>query len=352
MKIALIELGGSHDECLYSQIKILKSTEEIHLTLICDNSLKENVKYFDLVDNKVFVELRKGYKRWIDLYKIWQTCKAERFDKIIFNTAQGKTTRQLLRFPFNKQTEFYGILHDTQKVISSRTQRIISKKINHYFLLNEYLEPNIRKVNKSKLSFSVFHPFFFPEYPKLAITKKDNEIWICIPGQVELKRRDYKALFNSIKENGINENVKIVLLGRHGHAHGNGAYIKEQISAISAEDKFMLWENFIPVDIFYSIIKNSDYILPLIHEDDISGDLYKNQISGSFNLAVGYRKPLLIEKMISDKLNHFNPIVYDKVSLMKTINQLTPNNTTNNYSNERWSFNYQKRAYFKSLGIT
>ena len=351
MKIALIELGASHDECLYSQIKIIKSDKNIHLTLICNASLEENAKYFDLIDKKTFVTLRKGLKEWVDLYKLWRQCKIEKFDKIIFNTAQGKTISKFLHFPFGKQTKFYGTLHDTRKIKSSHSQKSISKKVKHYFILNEYLEQNIDKKDTEKLSFSVYHPFLFPNYPDLVSTKKDNEIWICIPGQVELKRRDYKSLFKSIEKHGLNKNIKFILLGRHGHTHGDGKYIKEEINRLDVEDQFLLWENFIPVETFHSMLRYSDYVLPIIHEGDLSGDLYKNQISGANNLAVGYKKPMLIETSMADEMSDYNPIVYDKIDLVKIINNLDLNKSLDCYNNKKWTFGFQKETYLKSLGM-
>ena len=56
-KIALVEMGGSHDECLYAQIRYLKADGH-HVTLICNSSLKSNVEYFDGLDAVHYIELR------------------------------------------------------------------------------------------------------------------------------------------------------------------------------------------------------------------------------------------------------------------------------------------------------
>jgi len=353
MKIALIEIGGSHDECLYSQVKILKSVKNVHLTLICDESLRENVKYYDSVDENIFIQItKKGFRQWRDLYELWKLCKKEKFDKIIFNTAQGKIISKFLMFPFSKRVDFYGTLHNVSKLGSSGTQRRISKKVKHYFILNEYLENGLMKNNTKNNSFSVFHPVFFPNYPKLKIDKKENEIWICIPGQVELKRRDYGALFESIKAYGININIKFLLLGKYGHKHGDGDFIKKHIQKLSIENQFMTWEGFIPVSTFNSMIKMSDYILPLIHNKDSSGELYQNQISGAFNIAVGHKKEIIVETALSEILRDYSPVVYEKQSLMKTINNLTSIDVDDLFTDEKWSFDYQKKSFLKALNIT
>ncbi len=348
MRIAIIELGKSHDECLYSQIKIIKSIPNVELSLVCNKSLETNVSYFDLVDHKIFFSIRNGYKQWVDIINVWLFLKKEGFDKIIFNTAQGKSISRLVLFPFAKSTKFYGTLHDTKKISSSHSQKRITKKTDHYFILSDYLKSNM----KTSISNSVFYPVFFPQYPNAKVEKKENEIWICVPGQVELKRRDYQTLFESIEKYGVNKNVKFVLLGRYGHAHGDGDYIKQEISRLKLQDTFLIWKDFIPVPLFYSMIKNSDYVLPLIHEEDKSGSLYKNQISGAFNLAVGYQKPLLIEETISDKYMLNEALTYNKSHIMNMINQLPKQNNDNFYQDKKWTFEFQRESYLRSIGIT
>ena len=352
MKIALIELGGSHDECLYSHIKIIKSTADTDLTLICSESLKENVKLYDSVDNKWFVSLRSGLKQWIDIYRLWRRCKKEQFDKIVLNTAQGKTISRFLRFPFGAKTKFYGILHDTKKIGSSHSQKIISRKVKRYFILNEYLAQNIKNEHKHDLKFAVFYPIFFPTYPQIPVDKKDDELWVCIPGQVELKRRDYKSLFDSIATHGIKKNVKILLLGKYGHAHGDGEYVLGKINDLSVSDHFLVWKTFIPVDTFHVMVQHSDFILPLIHEESDSGNLYKTQISGAYNLAVAYRKPLLMEKHVIDTLADYECIAYQKDDIMKTINSLEKSTPAELYTHEKWSFDFQKANYLAFLDIS
>lgn len=350
IKVAIVELGGSHDECIYSQVKILKSVEDIHVTVICNSSLAESVQYFDSVDHIHFVRLRKNkLLRRLDIYRLWKYCRKEKFDKIVFNTAHGKTIKHLLILPMPKGTLCYGIIHDATKLHSSYTQKRISAKIHHYFLLNAYLLSTLPA--RTDKEFSIFHPIFFPQYPAVHVEKSD-EVWICIPGQVELKRRDYESLFQSIKLHGINKNVKFLLLGRCGHSHGDGAYIKQKIREMEIGDHFRLWDDFIPVPEFHAMVKKSDFILPLIHTGTASGKLYTTQISGSYNLAVGYQKPMLVEENLGNSLlQSYEPITYVAEELMLTINALTPVDRAV-YTDDMWSFTYQRDTYLKALGIT
>lgn len=345
MKIALIELGSSHDECLYSQIKILTSNSDIQLTLICNTLLKENVKHFELEGKTFFFTIKKGISKWLSLFKIWQFCYKNKFDKIIFNTATGKSVQILLLFPFHKQTKYYGTIHNIGKLNKSKSQKFITKRLSHFFILNEYLSRNL-KIDKS---FSSFYPIFFPDYKVESISKSKDEIWICVPGQVELKRRDYKTLFESIEAFGIQAHLKILLLGRYGHFYGDGPYILEQIERLNLKNNIMIWKDFIPVENFHNMVRMSDYILPLIHPGDESGLLYENQITGAFNLAIGYKKPLILETSVSDKFPE--SISYEKHKIIETLNSLKSTENKDFYQDKKWTFEYQKEIYLKGIGV-
>ena len=255
MKIALVEIGGSHDECLYSQIKFIKSTDNIYLSLICNEKLQKNASLFDMVDEKSFIPLRSGIALWIDIFRLRQKLIKEKYDKIIFNTAQGSNLKKLLWFGLDKNTELIGLLHDTQKLYCSHSQKMISKKIRKYFLLSDYLLQDIRQSIKKNLILETFYPIFFPNYREITVNKEKFDLWICIPGQVELKRRDYIGLFRSIKKNGINHRIKFILLGPCQHPYGDGEYIKQEITKHNVKDNFMLWNDFIYFEQFHSIIK-------------------------------------------------------------------------------------------------
>ena len=164
-----------------------------------------------------------------------------------------------------------------------------------------------------------------------------------------MKRRDYKTLFESIKEHGISKHIKFLLLGRYGHKQGDGIYIRNQISSLNIEDNFQIWENFIPVETFHSMVHHSDYILPLIHKGESSGVLYENQISGAFNLALGYKKPLIVETNMSDKFDE--AITYDRTEIMLKINTLRKYDKNSLYLDKKWSFDFQRENYLKSIGI-
>ena len=345
LNVALIELSTSHDECLYSQIKMLKSEKNISLTLICNEQHRNNVKYYDLVDKIVFIKIRKGIKLWLDLFRVRKMILQGNYDKVVFNTGQGNYLKKLLMMPFGN-AEMIGTLHNTQKLSGSIGQKIISKKIRKYFVLNDYLLDTIRKNEHPTLTFESYYPIFFPHFPECDVSKNEHEIWISIPGQVELKRRDYTTLFNSIEKNGITNPIRFILLGRCSHAQGDGAFVKEWILKNKLTDRFMLFDDFISPELFHAIIKKCDYVMPLIHPQHESYAMYKTQVSGAYNLAFAYKKPLLMDKSFSSYEDFKdNSIFYESEKIMETLNKLTPDYSPTCYTEEKWNFDFQKNKY-------
>jgi hypothetical protein len=350
-KIALVEMGGSHDECLYAQIRYLKADGH-EVTLICNSSLKSNVDYFDGLDQVHFIELRSGLKQWIDLRIIRKILKGGKFDRIVFNTAQGNVLKNFFLLPKLKNVQLFGVIHNLRKLGNSHSQKVITKYLEGYFVLNDYLITKVDVETRKSVNLNPLYTVFYPDYPSKEQKKAQNEVWVCIPGQVERSRRDYDSLFDSIQKAGVKEHIKLLFLGRCEHADGDGSYVKKRIAELGIENNVVLWDSFIETDEFYGMLKASDYILPLIHPQHDSYSLYEYQISGSFNLAFGFKKPLLMEESFSDYQDFRNTSIFYSVSnLMETVNSLGSTSQQTFYSDEKWDFDQLKQSYLKALKL-
>ena len=350
-KIALVEMGGSHDECLYAQIRYLKADGH-HVTLICNTSLKSNVDYFYGLDAVRFIELRSGLKQWVDLRIIRKILVKGEFDRIIFNTAQGNVLKNLFLLPKPKNVKRFGVIHNLRKLKGSHSQKVITRNLDGYFVLNDYLIDQVDAEVKKTVNLHPLYTVFYPDYPSRHFEKKAEEIWICIPGQVELSRRDYDTLFDSIEKNGIRDHIKLLFLGRCEHADGDGSYVKKRIAELGIEQNVVLWDSFIETDEFYGMLKASDYILPLIHPAHDSYSLYEFQISGSFNLAFGFKKPLLMEASFSEYSDFKNTsLFYTTDSLMEIVNGLVVDSGNTYYSDSKWDFEELKQSFLDALEL-
>jgi hypothetical protein len=344
MKIALVEFSESHEECIYSQLLFLKE-KNIELDLVVNAKLKPQVNlYSDLVKTIIYTsnkELNFFEKITFDLK--WSS-KLSKYDKVIFNTCNGsKRIRNisLLLKPF--KTECVGILHDTGKLRKSFTQNLINLKVRKIFVLSDH----IKKEDSTRNKLESFYPIYFPEYNKIDINKSTNT-FVCIPGKVEFKRRDYKLLIKIAKETKNTQNLKFIILGNINTK--DGISLQKEIFANNLEDKFVFFNTFIKNDEFYSYIEKSDYIMPLLYSDD--KDYLRSKITGSFNLAYGFKKTLIVHEFyekISDLKE--SSIFYNNSTIKETFekNIFIQNSKNNRYKNIKWDFEYQKEKYTRFI---
>jgi hypothetical protein len=338
-KVAIIELSHSHDECIYSQIQFLLSDGGYDVTVIC-NEIIYNRLEANLSDVEVkLMEIRRGINLPFDIIRLRSFLVKKKFDKVIFNTATGNIVKLLMLLPFPNSIEFLGVVHNIGKLTGSTNQDIISRKVKKYYVLSEYLKDNA----PSKYNIEYFYPMFFPGTDNLEIEKSNNETWICIPGQIERRRRDYDGLFQQLSRHKLKENIKFILLGS-----GDTTYIKNNIERLGLNKQFVWWDSYVGTPIFENYIEKSDYILPLIHPNHESFTLYQNQISGTFNLAYGYGKPMLMEESLQGISDFDGSVFYKTEQLIDVLNTLQTK-PINPYNSERWRFETQKNKYINLL---
>ena len=341
MKVALVELSSSHDECLYTQVIALRS-KQARITMICNQELERRISTYDGVDDFIFVKSKLSFR---DTFKLW--LKLHQFDKVVFNTATGKAIRRLMLFPFPKSTELIGIAHNTKKLSNSLFQKFISRKIRKYFLLNDYLLDTI--VSKpASLQIKTFYPILFPDQT-VENTKQNGETWICIPGRIENRRRDYLGLLNALKGVRLPDGLKFIFLGGGAHNHGDGPEIRSKVRELGLDSHFKTWDHFVETKEFHNYLYNSDFIMPLIHPGHVSFDLYTYQITGAFNLAFGLKKPLLMHESFS-KYEDFRDtsVFYTIDTLKETITQLNLLPMPK-FNLDKWTTDYQLNSYLTLL---
>lgn len=259
MNIALIEFSSSHDECLYSQIKFIKSKADTKLIYVCNETIKNRTSYENYIDDNYIIPEKIKLK---DLIKLRKHLLKHNIEKIIINTAQGNVVRNFVLLPWKRNIEFIGVHHNFEKFIKSFSQKIISFRIKKYFALNEYILKNMNHDVISKYKFGVFYPIYFQEFNKVNILKDENEIWICIPGAVQSHRRDYMLLLEYLKNNSIATNIKFIFLGKCNKNTEYGKLISDYINTNNLNNSIKIWYDFVDIDEFYTYLSMSDFIMP------------------------------------------------------------------------------------------
>jgi len=348
-KIAIIETGGSHDELIYPQLLFLKqSGHETHL-IIRKNHLKRISldQYADHVftfpdDESLLVRIR-NIRQLINYLKRFQ------IHQLVINTAQGAFIRDLSLFLPSKYS-VTGISHNPHKIGRSFNQKLISKRIKKYFVLNDYIIKHIQTKNPD-LSFQSFYAVFIPYIP---VKKVHKELIISIPGAIDFNRRDYDLLYESLRKKTIHRNILFNFTGKCQSPEAK-AFRQKMTDLLPKQCHF--YDEFIPEKQFLDITGNADLLLPLITPHIPNFILYKKyKISGTINLSFGLKIPMLMHeslKGISDYQT--SSFFFGGDNLVDLLNRLNKKKNLINEKKveiageEKFQFLFQKKQYLQFL---
>lgn len=289
--VAVIEFSNWHSECLYSECLLLKKNKK-KVVLIIEKKLEPIMKnsVSDVVDELFIVDFKKGFKSLASLWKVRKLILERNIKRIFINSAQGGVAWKFFLFNLPTDIQIVGVIHALNKLHESWGQKIISRRINKYVLLNDLLTKYYTDT-KIKKPLGVVYPIFFPKVPLPNVHKPQDELWITIPGSVDMKRRDYDIFMNpSLTE--LSVRIKFIILGNIQSK--DGLLLKERIHALGLETYFVFFDHFVEQDLFMAYIKASDYIMPLVHPSKRELNKYvTSKISGTFNLSFAFKKPML-----------------------------------------------------------
>lgn len=323
VKIVLVEIGNSHDECLLTQLVALKKNGAT-LTLICNESIsKRNSNFNEFLTEIITIPDRIESKRKT-AGLIWREINCLKAEKVIFNTAQGQIVRNICVKALFSKMDFIGIIHTTRKFNGSFTQRLINLKIKKYLLLSEFLyESVINSPTAKKSKVDYFYPIHFANQGS---EQKDHQgIQVGIIGGVENRRKDLEGFLHLVGQSP--DEVKFFFLGYSNSALSEVQEFIQKVKTSGLSDRVVLFQEFIQQEKFDELVQQMDFILPLVHPNTPSADQYfKNQISGAVNVAFAYQIPLLIH----EGFNHITEFKHTSIfysldtfsaSLQKAVNE-------------------------------
>ena len=292
-KIAIVEFGGSHDECLMSQFIALKE-KGMHLTFVSTQEMYNRNAFLHIyIDEFKSIQFSgKAIKDFSLMRKLNAYIKSKHITKVILNTAQGAHIRNLcLTAP--KSIEFIGIVHTLKKFQGSFTQRLINLKIKKYFVLNDFF---LTKINVQKgIHIESFYPLRFPQFDS-QLEKKNDEKWITIIGGVENRRKDLIGSIPLMQEL-VSRGYHFIFLGKSDFNHPDVIYFNQFLNDAGIEKEVKLFDSFVSPTLFDAYLKATDLIWPMVHPNTQSANEYfKNQISGAMNVSFAYKIPMLIHQ--------------------------------------------------------
>jgi hypothetical protein len=313
-KIALVEFGGSHDECLLSQMVALKQ-RGCSITFVSTKAMYERNPFFEDYCNDVhFVSLTGAalgdFKAMRDLNHFF---RSQGIQKVILNTAQGGHVRNLC-LTSSKNVEFIGIIHTLKKFQGSFTQRIIDLKIRKYFVLNDFFLSKIK--TKRGQSVESFYPLRFLHFDK-KIEKPKEEIWITIIGGVENRRKDLIGSLDLMLKTP--PHCKFIFLGKSDPSSKDRQQLDLILKGSVLENRVLLFDQFVSAEDFDAYLNQTDIIWPMVHPNTPSADEYfRNQISGAINVSFSYKIPLLIHDYYFEKWDDLNDSLHYGIATFKS----------------------------------
>ena len=348
-KICLLEIGGSHFECMETQIHFLKN--DFHLTLLANaDKLSKATALIPNVDEVLTLPFpaKKSFTLSHSLKIAWLLKKHD-FDYVLLNTAQGGIKWVcLFSIILGTKARFLGVLHNVHKLKKGIGQMIISQCVTHYFVFGEYLEKYTKTFSQKKIS--SFLPIFVQHENLIDIQKPEDEFWVCIPGNIEFKRRDYLPLLDALSAVKISAKVKFVLLG--STQSSDAKILLEKINELNVRQHFILFDTFVDHSVFNTFLSLCDCILPLLAENSTETKLYQTcKVSGSWLHVLTFHKPLfsnVIFSHIDDIQNR--SIFYNNLKelLEKNLQQPTPEMFSGLVTTDvKQDFDYQKQLFLK-----
>lgn len=347
MKVAIVELSESHEECIYTQVSFL-SAQKHDITLFAHPKVEQQALLYKEKMQEVIMlnfDSLKGPKKRVKEYQIAKQLAT--FDRVIFNTASSSSSvRNINLFLLFYKVECVGIIHSVSKLNKSFTQKLISFKIKKYLALSDYLKELTRLKNKT-LGLESFYPIFFPEFKRQPLKKNKDDFWICVPGRVYFERRDYLFLIEKLKDVTISSAIKFLILGNINTK--DGIEFKKRIESSNLKENFVFFDEFIPNTTYYNYLDNSDYILPLLQNGEKS--YLNDKITGTFNLAYAFKKVLLCDNFYNQITDlKENALFYSKDNFANFILNLhTLKDTIKPYQNKKWDYDYQAKKYLNFI---
>lgn len=320
-KVMLVEFNNWHDECIFPAFSFFRWAG-CKVTLVLNEKLRGRISpdAYSGADSIIFLPFGSLRHSVTSFRIIRRMLKKDGFTHVFLNTAQGSVAWKFFLLPLRRSVKVVGTIHNVAKLKSSFGQKFITRRIDNYVLLSDVLMDSYKKVCSKPVS--VLYPIDYPKYNKVCIEKPDGEVWIAVPGEISLKRRDYYSIINSSAKYG--RKVKFLFLCNSNRA--DGKEVMERARECCVEQNILSFKSYVSNEEFYSYIELCDYVMPLVHPGkSVYAKYLTEKISGTYNLAFAYRKPMICPDAMSAYEDFADTsLFYNEAELCAFVNSLVP----------------------------
>lgn len=343
MKVIVVEFGNWHDECLYAPC-LMFSKMGYEVVLAANSKLRGRVgeALSSITSEQHYFDFSTRLQDLTVLWRFRQFVIESGADALHINTAQGTLAWKFFLLPLPRRIKVSGVMHNIAKLRGSVGQKFITRRIDRYMLLSDLLIPAYQ-ASGCKVPYVVDYAIFQAEGGVLdvSIQKPSDELWLVVPGAVNYHRRDYDALL----ELDLPAHVRIIILGNI--TKEDGLDFKARLEAMPADyqSHFVLFDKFVPNETFDAYMAQCDFLLPLVHTTRGGlGKYLTDKISGTYNLAVIHRKPMLCPQTLNGHGDmHDVALFYESEqaqSLSVMLKQELPD-TSGLFRSPKWTIEYQ-----------
>ncbi|MGB9696357.1 MAG: hypothetical protein ACP5P3_04620 [Ignavibacteria bacterium] len=356
-KAIIVEFYTSHDFIMQSQISyLLDSGYQTYLWINKDLPFN-NIFGFDVKIIRYSASTGREQRNFSRALMNFIT--ENHIDTLIINSAHGKFVRNFCIFSKIKKLNVVGNLHLANKLKGSFNQKLISLEIKKYFVLADYIFENCQEIKSKHMQLCSYYRLLPKKFFYQPTTVPDNKDFIiCIPGEISPYRRNYYFLIDFIKQYNdcLDKRIKFELLGNARIKEGYP--IIDAIKSSNYRDRFIFYDYYLPDEVFFSRLKQCNIITPLIDNRVPNFTMYSRfQISGAFDLAYIFQKPLLLYSSFEHIPEFRNiSIFYNEFEFSNFLNNLLDNYETVNQkaltayqTYERYNYEKQRTKYIKFI---
>lgn len=356
-KAIIVEFYTSHDFIIQSQISyLLDSGYQTYLWINKDLPFN-NIFGFDVKIIRYPATTRN--ERLNFSRALMNFISKNQIDTLIINSAHGKFVRNFCIFSKLRKLNVVGNLHLANKLKGSFNQKLISVGIKKYFVLADYIFENCQKIKPRHTQICSYYRLLPRRFfEQLRTPTETKDFIICIPGEISPYRRNYYFLIDFVKQynNHLNKRIKFELLGNARIREGYP--IIDAIKSGNYGDRFIFYDSYLQDEFFFSRLRQCNIITPLIDSKVPNFKMYSRfQISGAFDLAYIFQKPLLLYSTFENTPEFRDiSIFYNEFEFSNFLNNLLDNYEAINQKTltayqtyDRYNYEKQRTKYIKFI---
>ncbi len=318
MRLLISELSENHHETLLALLAYAVALKPEAIAVVAPSSW--GALYQSLTEVNRFIP----YEGKESLRCVAAEIESFRPTLMVHATAYGKAPLSLSA-GFSEVPQV-GVIHDLAKVRRfSWLQWQMLRHLRFFWVLRPGLYARLPKKYQEKADFlwsGVYPTSLEGQIPTLS--GEPGKVYLCIPGRVEYKRRDYRMLLEVIELLKDPERFRFILLGPAEGEHSDYADFYGQLREKGWESLFVSFAGIVPFPEYHAYVRMSQAMLALIHPHryEQHREYLEEQISGSFPLAQAHRKPLLLHRSFAGEADlvgcsYFYETVAELVELLE-----------------------------------